>query len=57
MDSGQPLRGFRNDGPTFYAASASFSERIVGWCSQPAASLQLVTTVMMLSLLAVGSRV
>ena len=40
--------------PLFYDASLSFSEKIARWRTQPVASLQLVTTVMLLSLLAVA---
>jgi hypothetical protein len=42
--------------PLFYDATISFSDTIARWRVQPAASLQLLTTVMMLSLLAVVSR-
>jgi hypothetical protein len=38
--------------PLFYDATLSFSEKIARWRVQPVASLQLLTTVMMLSLLA-----
>jgi hypothetical protein len=40
--------------PLFFDASLSFAEKIAQWRAQPVASLQLVTTVLMLSLLAVG---
>ncbi len=40
--------------PLFFDASLSFSEKISRWRTQPATSLQLVTSVMMLSLLAVA---
>ena len=40
--------------PLFYDATLSFPEKLARWRTQPAASLQLVTTVLMLSLLAVG---
>jgi hypothetical protein len=40
--------------PLFLDASLSFSEELAQWPVQPKTSLQLVTTVMMLSLLAVG---
>lgn len=40
--------------PLFFDASLSFSEKISRWRTQPATSLQLVTIVMMLSLLAVA---
>ena len=40
--------------PLFYDATLSFSEKLARWRTQPTASLQLVTTVLMLSLLAVG---
>jgi hypothetical protein len=46
---------FRNSyEPLFLDASLSFSEKLAQWRMQPKTSLQLVTTVMMLSLLAVG---
>lgn len=38
--------------PMFFDASLSFSEKIFRWRTQPTTSLQLVTIVMMLSLLA-----
>ena len=40
--------------PLFFDATLSFSEKILRWRVQPATSLQLVTLVMMLSLLAVA---
>lgn len=40
--------------PLFYDTMLSFSEKIARWRVQPVASLQLLTTVMMLSLLAVA---
>ena len=40
--------------PLFFDASLPFSEKIAGWRTQPVTSLQLVTNVMLLSLLAVG---
>jgi hypothetical protein len=40
--------------PLFFDASLSFSEKIVHWRTQPMPSLQLMTNVMMLSLLAVA---
>ena len=40
--------------PLFFDASLTFAEKISRWRTQPATSLQLVTTVMMLSLLAVA---
>ena len=40
--------------PLFFDASLSFSEKIARWRVQPVASLQLVSTVMVLSLLAVA---
>jgi phosphatidylserine synthase len=46
---------FRNGyEPLFFDASLSFAEKIEKWRMQPVASLQLVTTVLMLSLLGVG---
>ncbi len=40
--------------PVFFDASLSFSEKIAQWRSQPAVSLQLMTTTIMMSLLAVA---
>jgi hypothetical protein len=40
--------------PLFFDASLSFSEKIARWRVQPVASLQLVTTVFLMSVLAVG---
>lgn len=40
--------------PLFYDASLSVSDKIAQWRSQPRISLQLVTTMIMLSLLAVA---
>lgn len=40
--------------PLFHDATLSFGEKIARWRVQPVASLQLLTTVMMLSLLAVA---
>jgi len=40
--------------PLFFNANLSFAEKIEKWRMQPVASLQLVTTVLMLSLLGVG---
>ncbi|MGF6306120.1 hypothetical protein ABIB82_000460 [Bradyrhizobium sp. i1.8.4] len=40
--------------PMFFDASLSLSEKIAQWRSQPGVSLQLVTTVIMMSLLAVA---
>lgn len=40
--------------PLFFDASLSFGEKIARWRTQPVTSLQLVTNVMLLSLLAVG---
>jgi hypothetical protein len=40
--------------PVFFDESLSFSEKIARWRVQPMASLQLVTMVMLMSLLAVG---
>jgi hypothetical protein len=40
--------------PLFFDSSLSFSEKIARWRVQPMASLQLVTTVMLMSVLAVG---
>jgi len=40
--------------PMFFDASLSFSEKIAQWRSQPGVSLQLMTTVIMMSLLAVA---
>jgi hypothetical protein len=41
--------------PLFFNADLSFSEKIAQWRVQPMASLQLVTTVFLMSLLAVGA--
>ena len=40
--------------PLFFNASLSFVEKIEKWRDQPTTSLQLVTNVLLLSLLAVG---
>jgi hypothetical protein len=40
--------------PVFFDASLPFIEKIARWRTQPVTSLQLVTNVMLLSLLAVG---
>ena len=40
--------------PLFFDAALSCSEKLLRWRTQPTASLRLVTTVMMLSLLAVA---
>ena len=40
--------------PLFFDAGLSFSEKIVRWRTQPLASLQLMASVMMLSLLALA---
>jgi hypothetical protein len=40
--------------PKFFDASLSFGEKLARWRAQPKTSLQLVTTVTMLSLLAVA---
>jgi len=40
--------------PLFFDASLSFIEKIARWRTQPVTSLQLVTNVMLLSLLVVG---
>ena len=40
--------------PLFFDAGLSFGEKIARWRTQPETSLQLVTNVMLLSLLAVG---
>ena len=45
---------FKTYEPLFYDATLSLSEKIARWRVQPVASLQLLTTVMMLSLLAVA---
>ena len=41
--------------PLFFDSGLSFSEKIAQWRTQPMASLQLVTTVVMMSVLAVGA--
>ena len=43
--------------PLFFNASLSFAEKLEKWRMQPMVSLQLVTSVMMLSLLAAASMV
>ena len=43
--------------PLFFDATLSFTEKLSRWRTQPATSLQLVTNVTLLSLLAVGWRV
>jgi hypothetical protein len=45
---------FKNYEPLFFDASLSFGEKLAQWRAQPKTSLQLVTTVTMLSLLAVA---
>jgi hypothetical protein len=40
--------------PVFFDPALSFGEKIARWRTQPVASLQLVTTVLMLSMLAVA---
>jgi hypothetical protein len=46
---------FRNGyEPLFFDATLPFGEKILRWRTQPTTSLQLVTVVMLLSLLAVG---
>ena len=40
--------------PLFFDATLSFTEKLSRWRTQPATSLQLVTNVTLLSLLAVG---
>jgi hypothetical protein len=40
--------------PLFFDASLSFSDKVLRWRTQPMASLQLLTNVVMLSLLAVA---
>ena len=46
---------FRNSyEPLFFDAGLSLSEKILRWRTKPVTSLQLVTNVMLLSLLAVG---
>jgi hypothetical protein len=40
--------------PIFFDATLSFGEKLAQWRAQPRTSLQLVTTVTMLSLLAVA---
>lgn len=48
-------RFFKTYEPLFYDATMPLGERLARWRTQPAASLQLVTTVMLLSLLAVAA--
>jgi hypothetical protein len=45
---------FKNYEPHFFDASLSFDEKLAQWRAQPKTSLQLVTEVTMLSLLAVA---
>jgi hypothetical protein len=40
--------------PLFFDAGLSFAEKVAQWRVRPITSLQLMTTVLMLSLLAVG---
>ena len=40
--------------PLFFDATLSFTEKLTRWRTQPATSLQLVTNVTLLSLLAIG---
>ena len=40
--------------PLFFQPGLSFSEKLAQWRTQPTASLQLVTNMLLLSLLAVG---
>jgi hypothetical protein len=47
-------RFFKTYEPLFYDATLPLSERLARWRAQPAVSLQLVTMVMLLSLLAVA---
>jgi hypothetical protein len=47
-------RFFKTYEPLFYDATLPVAERLARWRTQPAVSLQLVTTVMLLSLLAVA---
>jgi hypothetical protein len=48
-------RFFKTYEPLFYDATLPFEEKLARWRTQPVASLQLVTTVMLLSLLAVAA--
>jgi hypothetical protein len=49
-------RFFKNSyEPIFFDKSLSFSEKVLRWRTQPMASLQLLTNVVMLSLLAVAA--
>ena len=41
--------------PVFFDASLSFAEKVLRWRTQPMASLQLLTNVVMLALLAVAA--
>jgi hypothetical protein len=50
-----PKRFGQGHEPLFFDAGLSFSEKIARWRVHPAASLQLVTTVIMMSVLAVGA--
>jgi hypothetical protein len=48
-------RFFNTYEPLFYDATLSLSEKLTRWRTQPTVSLQLVTTVMLMSLLAVAA--
>ncbi|MCC8966620.1 hypothetical protein H8A95_30895 [Bradyrhizobium sp. Pear76] len=50
-----PKRFVHIQAPMFFDASLSFSEKIAQWRSQPNVSLQLMTTMIMMSLLAVAA--
>ena len=50
-----PKRFGQGHEPLFFDCTLSFSEKIARWRVQPAASLRLVTTVIMMSVLAVGA--
>ena len=49
-----PARFRQGYEPLFFDATLSFSEKIAQWRAQPNTSLQLVTSVILLSVLAVG---
>jgi hypothetical protein len=47
-------RFFKTCEPLFYDPTLSFSEKLARWRTRPEVSLQLVTTMMLMSLLAVA---
>jgi len=49
-----PKRFVHVHAPVFFDASLSFAEKVAQWRSQPMVSLQLMTTTIMMSLLAIA---